>query len=58
MRELSIKMWVGHQILVEKIGICGKNGEEKNGNLWEKIGEWVPNTTRNKFLAYLPQIFA
>ena len=29
MRELSIKMWVGHQILVERIGIFGKNGEER-----------------------------
>ena len=57
-------MWVGLQISAEKICIIGKksvgpeNAEERNGNSWKKIGGWVPNRPRNKFSAYVPQIFA
>ena len=57
-------MWVGPQILEEKICIFGKklvgpeNAEEKKRYLWKKFGGWVPNDTRNKFSAYVPQIFA
>ena len=62
--EFSIEMWVGPQILEEKICIFGKklvgpeNAEEKKRYLWKKFGGWVPNDTRNKFSAYVPQIFA
>ena len=63
-RKFPIEMWVGLQISAEKICIIGKksvgpkNAEEKNGNSWKKIGGWVPNRPRNKFSAYVPQIFA
>ena len=57
-------MWVGPQISEEKICIFGKklvgpeNAEEKICDLWKKNGGWVPNINRNKFSAYVPQIFA
>ena len=48
----------GKKYIFGKNSVGPKNEEEKIGNLWKKIGGWVPNNAWNKFSAYLPQMFA
>ena len=64
MREFSLEMWVGHQILVEKICIFGEksvgpeNAEEKKGNLWKRnwwVGTKTETNFRHTICKYLPE---
>ena len=56
--KFSVELWVGLQNSEEKIACSEKTGESRTVNTEEKRRHFWKNNTRNKFSAYLPQIFA